>query len=206
LYLIWNGNLRKITSDHSFVGEKEDRGELTEDEAMAHPRRHEVLRDVGSRPRGPDDSQFIEIKEFVFRPDAALLLCSDGLTDVLTCAQIKAIVERYDGDPGRTAQLLAKAASDSGGKDNISVVFVAGSEFVGNESNTLIDTRSRHAATRVRENPSAPRASTLSRLLWLLTGMVLGALLWIVGERLLPPPAPKDLNAQRRPLRIAVDP
>ncbi len=206
LYLIWNGNLRKITSDHSFVGEKEDRGELTEEEAMAHPRRHEVLRDVGSRPRGPDDSPFIEIKDFVFRPDAALLLCSDGLTDVLTCAQMKAIIERYDGDAGRTAQLLTKAASDSGGKDNISVVFIAGSEFAGIESNTLIEVRARHATTRVRENLQAPRASTLSRLLWLVTGMVLGALLWIAGERLLPAPAPKDLNAQQRPGRITVDP
>ena len=206
LYLIWNGNLRKITSDHSFVGEKEDRGELTEEEAMGHPRRHEVLRDVGSCPRRPDDSQFIEIKDFVFRPDAALLLCSDGLTDVLSSAQIKAIIERYDGDPERTAQLLTKAASDSGAKDNISVVFVAGSEFAGKAFNTLIEARARHAATRVRENPPAPRASILSRLLWLVTGMILGALLWIGGERLLPLPAPKDLASQHRPGRIAVDP
>lgn len=207
LYLIWNGNLRKITSDHSLVGEKEDRGELTEEEAMAHPRRHEVLRDVGSRPRGPDDSQFIEIKEFVFRPDAALLLCSDGLTDVLTSAQMKAIVERYDGDPGHTARLLTKAASDSGGQDNISVVFIAGSEFVGHASKTFIEARARHAATRVRENPQVPRGSALSRFLWLLTGMFLGSLLWIAGERLLPSQlVPKDLSSQRRPSHIVVDP
>ena len=206
LYLIWNSNLRKITSDHSLVGEKEDRGELTEEEAMAHPRRHEVLRDVGSRPRGPDDSQFIEIKDFVFRPDAALLLCSDGLTDVLTSAQMKAIVEHYDGDPGHTARLLTKAASDSGGTDNISVVFIAGSEFVGNESNTLVEARARHAATRVRDIPQVPRASALGRFLWLVTGMILGAFLWIAGERLLPSPVPKDLNTQRRPSHIAVDP
>jgi len=39
LYLIWNGAVRKLTSDHSPVGEREDRGELTETEAMTHPRR-----------------------------------------------------------------------------------------------------------------------------------------------------------------------
>lgn len=206
LYLIWNGNLRKITSDHSLVGEKEDRGELTEEQAMAHPRRHEVLRDVGSRPRGPDDAQFIEIKDFVFRPDAALLICSDGLTDVLTSAQMKAIVERYDGDPGHTARLLTKAASDSGGQDNISVVFIAGSEFVGSESSTLVEARARHAATRVRDNRQAPRTSAISRFLWLVTGMILGAFLWVAGERFLPPPVPKDLNSQRQPIHIAVDP
>jgi PPM family protein phosphatase len=207
LYLIWNGNLRKITSDHSPVGEKEDRGEFTEQEAMAHPRRHEVLRDVGSRRRGPDDLQFIEIKDFVFRPDAALLLCSDGLTDILTSARIKAIVGRYDGDPAHTARLLTTTASDSGGQDNISVVFIAGSEFVGNEASILVEARERHAATRVRDNRRAARGSALSRFLWLVTGMILGALLWIAGERLLPPPTvPKDLNSQRRPEHISVDP
>lgn len=43
LYLIWNGAMRKLTSDHSPVGEREDRGELSEQEAMLHPRRHEVF-------------------------------------------------------------------------------------------------------------------------------------------------------------------
>src|SRR5581483_10452524 len=53
LYLTWNGAIRKLTPDHSPVGEREDAGELTEAEAMAHPRRHEVFRDVGSRRRYP---------------------------------------------------------------------------------------------------------------------------------------------------------
>jgi serine/threonine protein phosphatase PrpC len=43
LYLVWNGVIRKLTSDHSPVGEREDRGELSEQEAMLHPRRHEVF-------------------------------------------------------------------------------------------------------------------------------------------------------------------
>ena len=72
LYLTWNGAIRKLTSDHSPVGEREDAGELTEAEAMAHPRRHEVFRDVGSRRREPDEEDFIEVKEFLFKPDAAI--------------------------------------------------------------------------------------------------------------------------------------
>ena len=66
LYLIWNGAMRKLTSDHSPVGEREDRGELTELEAMLHPRRHEVFRDVGlaqaylgRRRAGRDEGVFI---------------------------------------------------------------------------------------------------------------------------------------------------
>ena len=51
LYLIWDGKLRKLTSDHSPVGEQEDIGEISEQDAMKHPLRNHVFRDVGSRPR-----------------------------------------------------------------------------------------------------------------------------------------------------------
>jgi serine/threonine protein phosphatase PrpC len=144
LYLIWNGTLRKITSDHSLVGELEDRGTLTEAEAMAHPKRNEVFRDVGSRPREADDAEFIEIKTFPFRTGAALLLCTDGLSDMLTAAEINTIVQRYPGDPGAVARELVDAANFAGGKDNISVIFVAGPEFLG-------DPRMRNSITQVRE-------------------------------------------------------
>jgi PPM family protein phosphatase len=144
MYLIWNGTLRKITSDHSLVGELEDRGTLTESEAMAHPKRNEVFRDVGSRPREADDAEFIEIKTFPFRPGAALLLCTDGLSDMLTAAEINDIVQRYPGDPGAVARELVDAANFAGGKDNISVIFVAGPEFLG-------DARMRNSITQVRE-------------------------------------------------------
>ena len=59
LYLFWNGKLKKITSDHSPVGEQEDQGLLTEAQAMLHPRRNEVFRDVGSEPRLSDDTQLL---------------------------------------------------------------------------------------------------------------------------------------------------
>jgi serine/threonine protein phosphatase PrpC len=74
LYLIANGAIRKLTSDHSPVGEGEDAGELTEQEAMAHPRRHEVFRDVGSSKRHATDEDFIEIRHCRFRADAAILI------------------------------------------------------------------------------------------------------------------------------------
>ncbi len=185
LYLAWNGNLRKMTSDHSPVGEKEDLGELTETEAMLHPRRNEVFRDVGSQVRSPDDPQFIETKTFLFRPNAALLLCSDGLSDVLTSAQISAIVERYDGEPEVTARRLIEAANEAGGKDNISVVFVAGPEFLGSESNTLLDSRPRHAITRMRTEGNRWRRAARD-VLWLVIGIVLGIVLCLGTELLLP--------------------
>jgi serine/threonine protein phosphatase PrpC len=129
LYLIWNGAIRKLTSDHSPVGEGEDAGELTEEEAMLHPRRNEVFRDVGTRPHDSGDDDFIEIRRCHFKPEAAFLLCSDGLSDVLPSVAIRDIVERYQGDPEQVARELVEAANEAGGKDNITALFVAGSEF-----------------------------------------------------------------------------
>lgn len=202
LYLFWNGNLRKLTSDHSPVGEQEDQGELTEQQAMHHPRRNEVFRDVGSRPRAAHDPDFIEIRNFRFRPDAALLLCSDGLSDLLTSTQIRSIVERYDGDPDRTAQQLVESANLAGGTDNVSVVFVAGPEFLGSESNSMLEVRSRHAITRMRNGEPAWR-SILAKLAWLLIGMLLGIALWAALERMTPRPAPSKTSETITPRPIA---
>jgi serine/threonine protein phosphatase PrpC len=151
LYLTWNGAIRKLTPDHSPVGEREDAGELTEAEAMAHPRRHEVFRDVGSRRREPDEEDFIEVKEFLFKPDAAILLCSDGLSDRLTSAEILEVIERYNGDPAQVAQELVEAANLAGGNDNITAIFVAGSEFLGNASPAAAEARARNAITKARD-------------------------------------------------------
>lgn len=151
LYLVWNGTLRKVTADHSLVGELEDRGELTEAEALVHPKRNEVFRDVGSRPRTADDEEFIEVRSFPFRPGAALLLCTDGLSDMLTSAEMNDIVQRYSGDPAVVVRELIEAANRMGGKDNISVVFVAGTEFLGDESETMREARKRNSITQVRE-------------------------------------------------------
>src|SRR5216684_8455033 len=134
LYLVWNGTLRKLTSDHSPVGELEDQGELTEAAAMEHPERNQVFRDVGSRPHNADDEEFIQVKSFPFRPSAAFVLCTDGLSDMLTSVEINAIVQQYCGDPAAVADELVAAANQMGGLDNISVVLVAGPEFVGSEA------------------------------------------------------------------------
>jgi PPM family protein phosphatase len=181
LYLIWNGAIRKLTSDHSPVGEMEERGELTEQEAMLHPRRNEVFRDVGSKPRSADDEDFIELKEFLFKPDAAVLLCSDGLSDVLTSAQISEIIERYDGDPDQTARNLVAAANQAGGPDNITAIFVAGAEFLGSASEAMAEAHERHAITRSRHTESEHRRPLLVRLLtgrvaFLIYGLILGLL------------------------------
>lgn len=131
LYLLEPGAIRKVTRDHSPVGEREDAGELSEDAAMLHPRRNEVYRDVGTAPHGPDDPEFVEIQEFDLPLSSALLLCSDGLSDQVPADQIRRLVEQHAGDPEAAVLALIKAANDAGGKDNVSVVLVETPQYAG---------------------------------------------------------------------------
>jgi len=173
LYLIGDGAIRKVTSDHSPVGQFEDAGELNEEEAMAHPRRNEVYRDVGSCLRSADDENFVELCNFEIRDDTAMLLCSDGLSDHLTSNRIREIVERYAGSAAQIAHDLVDAGNDAGGRDNITVVLVTGSAFPRRKGGA---TRPRLAATRIRAHQGMWRG----RLAFLSYGLLLGMLLWAV--------------------------
>ena len=124
LYLLEPNSIRKVTSDHSPVGEMEDAGKLSEESAMRHPRRNEVYRDLGSAPHAPDDPDFVEIHSFVLPDCSALLLCSDGLTDQVPAQTIRRIVEQHAGKPDAAALALIEAANDAGGKDNVSAILV----------------------------------------------------------------------------------
>jgi parallel beta-helix repeat protein len=130
LYYLEHGTIRKVTHDHSPVGEREDSGELPEREAMTHPRRNEVYRDLGSEYHEPDDPDFIEIVRMRFPPHAALLLCSDGLTDQVTSSEILRTVEKHAGRPELAVEELIDAANRAGGKDNVSVILIEGPEFL----------------------------------------------------------------------------
>ena len=121
--------IEKITRDHSPVGEREDAGELSELEAMRHPRRNEVYRDVGSEPHEPADPEFIDVQDSRSSPTRRCLLCSDGLTDLVDSASINDIVRRWAGRPQMVVEALIDAANDAGGKDNVTVVYVEGEQF-----------------------------------------------------------------------------
>ena len=131
LYQIRHGEIRKITHDHSPVGEREDNHEISEEEAMRHPRRNEVFRDVGSEEHAPDDKDFIEVQRVPFEPGSALLLCSDGLSDQVESRVIQRTVESNAGNPEEAVRLLIGAANAAGGKDNVTVVLVEGEGFTG---------------------------------------------------------------------------
>ncbi len=128
LYLFAGGDIRKVTHDHSPVGEREDVGELDELEAMRHPRRNEIYRDVGSTTHEPGDEGFVEIVDEPFGPNDAILLCTDGLSDLVPSAAIASIVYG-GGNPQAVVDRLIESANSAGGKDNVTVVFVTGASF-----------------------------------------------------------------------------
>ncbi|WP_332369192.1 serine/threonine-protein phosphatase [Spirosoma telluris] len=146
LYRYRQGVLEKLTYDHSLVGVREDANELTEAEAMQHPRRNEILRDVGSMAHRVDDPDFLESGETDFLPGDQLLLCSDGLTDMITQAQIKAVLDQKLTLEQQTAELI-RLANEEGGNDNITVVLA--------KNNALAADRS--TASAKADNPPTPK-------------------------------------------------
>jgi parallel beta-helix repeat protein len=194
LYLLQPGQIRKMTRDHSPVGEREDHGEIGELEAMRHVRRNEIYRDVGGTEHEPDDPAFIDISSFPMPSDGALLLCSDGLTDLITSEEIRAGVERYAPDYDAAILALIDAANHAGGKDNITVVIVASPGY--NPQPTLAPPAS------VR-----PQPSTSSRWLFLAAGLALGAALGVGAPHLwnqFAPTGPKTLVAGASGIDAAV--
>jgi serine/threonine protein phosphatase PrpC len=123
LYKIRADGITKVTPDHSPVGEREDSGELAEAEAMRHPRRHEVFRDVGTVYRDKDEQEFVDVIEEPLEADVAILVCSDGLSDMLPGATIAHIARQHAGSPERVVEALVAAANDAGGRDNVTVVY-----------------------------------------------------------------------------------
>jgi serine/threonine protein phosphatase PrpC len=124
LYRVRDRDIEKITRDHSPVGEREDANEISELDAMRHPRRNEVYRDVGSEPHAPDDPEFVELHEIRFEPGDALLLCSDGLSDLVESSAILRVVGEHGGNPHAVVRGLIDAANAAGGKDNVTAVYV----------------------------------------------------------------------------------
>lgn len=170
LYKLRDGRIEKVTRDHSPVGEREDSKELSELQAMRHPRRNEVYRDVGSEPHQPGDPEFVDIEEIPFEADAALLLCSDGLSDLVESATIAAVVSQCTGEPEAATRALIEMANAAGGKDNVTVVYVEGEQFAASQRRRAALPRSAGYATA-----PAPRHKGLLR------SVIVGMMMLVIG-------------------------
>ena len=117
LYLI-RDDIRQITKDHSLVEEMVRSGKLKKEEARKHPNKNVITRAVGVERKVNID--FFDLR---VRKGDKILLCSDGLSNMLEDSEICAIV-KSGGDVEERARKLITAANQNGGKDNISVVLV----------------------------------------------------------------------------------
>jgi PPM family protein phosphatase len=118
-YLLRDGELRQLTADHTLVARMVQAGEITEAEAEVHPHKNVLTRALGTDEQVDVDEDTIELLD-----GDRLLLCSDGLTGMVTEDQIQAILENSE-QPQQAADRLVKAANRAGGIDNISVVVLA---------------------------------------------------------------------------------
>jgi serine/threonine protein phosphatase PrpC len=118
VYLLRSGVLQQLTSDHSLVAEQVRRGILTAAEAEHSELQSVLLRALGTQPEIEVDAE-----EHMVFPDDILLLCSDGLTRMVTEQNIAATLQS-ESDPGRVAEKLVAQANENGGGDNITVVVV----------------------------------------------------------------------------------
>ena len=135
LYRYRDGKLQKLTRDHSFVGIREDAGEISEKEAMVHPHRNQILREVGSALHRLDDEDFMDYGRDAFVPGDLLLLCSDGLTDMITSQQLTSVLSINQPLMNKTDRLV-ELANESGGHDNITVVLLQYPTATSNTKNT----------------------------------------------------------------------
>ncbi len=118
-YLLHDGGLRRLTKDQTFVQAAIDAGLLNEETAHAHPWRHVITNVIGVKPL----DEPIEVDEFRLSPGDRLLLCSDGLTDVVSDQRLQELLTEYD-DVNDAADALIHEALDSDSKDNVTCVVV----------------------------------------------------------------------------------
>jgi protein phosphatase len=116
-YLLRDGDLSQITSDHTYVMELVARGQLSAEAAATHPRRHLITRVVGMEGIEPDSSTV------TLEPGDRVMMCSDGLTEMVGDAEIADVLVREPG-PSAAAWALVEAANTAGGVDNTTVAVV----------------------------------------------------------------------------------
>src|SRR5205807_4152060 len=115
-YLFRDGSLKRLTQDHSLVDELVRRGKLTEEQAAEHPQRSIITRALGPEPD-------VEVDTWTYpaRGGDVVLLCSDGLTSMISEERVRAVLESHQ-NLDAAADALINEANEAGRRDNITVV------------------------------------------------------------------------------------
>ncbi|MEJ2451266.1 MAG: Stp1/IreP family PP2C-type Ser/Thr phosphatase [Gammaproteobacteria bacterium] len=120
IYRLRNGEFKQLTLDHSLVQEMIDNGYLSQEEAMVSSSRNLITRALGIAPNVE-----VDVTTETLDIDDVYLMCSDGLSDLLTEQDMAKILVTQRDNLGDAAQYLVDMANERGGTDNISVILVA---------------------------------------------------------------------------------
>jgi len=115
-YMSRDGKLEQVTRDHSLLQEQIDAGLLTPDEA-----KFSIHRNLVTRALGVESDVDLDVKGHELKVGDVVLLCSDGLSDMLTDAQITTLLNAHDTLAAK-GRALVDAANEAGGRDNIAIV------------------------------------------------------------------------------------
>lgn len=116
-YLFSQGELRQLTQDHTMIAELVRRGALSPQAASQHPYRHMITNVLG----GNEPGVRVEMHSLDLEPGDTLLLCSDGLTEMVPDDQLAAIL-REEPEPRGACERMVAAANEAGGRDNVTAV------------------------------------------------------------------------------------
>ncbi|MCX7921873.1 MAG: Stp1/IreP family PP2C-type Ser/Thr phosphatase [Clostridia bacterium] len=116
VYRLRDGTIQRITTDHSFIEEMVMNGSLTREEAENHPRKNLITRALGCAENIQIDTYLCDISD-----KDIFMLCTDGLTNMLSDDEINQIIDRAD-DPEFACNELVNRANEKGGEDNITVI------------------------------------------------------------------------------------
>lgn len=131
IYLLRHGRFAQITQDHSWVQEAVSAGLLTPEQAKSHPNRHVIRRSLGSLPETEVDQIPVSTGDQALKQGMPLvagdvvLLCSDGLTDMVPDGEILASLQTHEGDWDAAVAELIEKANAAGGRDNITLILLA---------------------------------------------------------------------------------
>jgi serine/threonine protein phosphatase PrpC len=197
-YLLRGGELEQLTRDHSLVAELERSGQITAEAAEHHPQRSIITRALGPEPDVEVDTYTI-----AGRDRDLFMICSDGLTSMISDDEVSSIL-RSAPSLEDAADALVRAANQSGGRDNITVVLFrlgeSGERPAPGEDDTIAGQLSADDVRAAADAPTAaPSSAAAPALAERLEGAPADATV-VAGPDRRPPAAPRR-RRRRRPLR-----
>ena len=128
-YLANAAGFEGVTSDHSLVEAQVQAGLIDREQSLQSEHQNILLRALGR-----DENVEVDLTELTVAPGDRLMLCTDGLTRMVSDADLAAALDRFRGEPQQACDFLIEAANSAGGPDNITVVIV---EFLGSRLSSV---------------------------------------------------------------------